>query len=323
MKMTTKKNKAAGIVFCILLTLALAVSGSVLPAAALAADTGHVTAVYKIDGVDTQEMDFDLYKVGSIDKGEFKLDAPYSDSGVGMDFSGKPPKDDIMASANTLFTYITANSLNDRIETQVSPDANGNIAMDLEKDCLYLIATDKEITKGDRTYSARPMFIWYSEGNDDPVTIKPTQTQKPHEGVPVEYTVVKHWSGDSATSRPGSVQIELYEDGQLQETVTLNTGNDWSYSWTDEDGEGKWTCVEKNVPSGYSSKVTTAEEGTQLIVTNTTKGNPPNNPTKPDKPGNPSKPRTGDPTTLRWSLIAMGLSGIALIIAGARRRREN
>ena len=167
------------------------------------------------------------------------------------------------------------------------------------------------------------MFIWYIANDDNVATIKPAKTQKPHEGVPAEYTVVKHWSGDSATSRPKSIEVELYQDGNLEETVTLSADNDWSYSWTDEDGEGKWTCVEKNVPTGYKSSVTTAEEGTKFIVTNKTTPNNPNNPNEPSKPNNPSKPRTGDPTTLRWSLLAMGISGIALIIAGLKRRRED
>lgn len=316
---TTKRRKSIKTVVSFLTALALIISGFAWSSIAMAADTGHVTAKYSIDGVDTQGVQFDLYKVGTVVNNEFKLDDPYSGAGVDMDFSKETSDVDMMTSASTLYDYIKANNLGPA-EQQRHPDENGEMSFELEKRVLYLVASDDQLTQGNDIYTARPMFIWFIENDDNAVTIKPAKTQKPHDVVPVDYTVVKHWSGDSATSRPESIQVELYEDGALQETVTLNADNDWSYSWTDDDGEGKWTCVEKNVPKGYKCTVKTAEGGTEFIVTNKTTNNPPNNPTKPDKP---NKPRTGDPTTLRWAVVAMGLSGLGLLVAGFRRKRED
>lgn len=311
----TKTRKIMKKWLSILAALAIAVSGlAAVPA--MAADTGHVSAVYKVDGANVQNMHFKLYKVGTVDSGEFKLDAPYDGAKVSMDFSGDTASDDMMASSSTLYSYMQSQGLDSGYEQQANPGADGEMSFETEKRVLYLLATDDEVSSGSDTYSARPMFIWFIENDDNSVTIKPMKTTKPNVPIPEEYTVVKHWSGDSASSRPDSVEVEIYENGKLQETVTLSSDNDWTYSWTDDDGEGKWTCVEKNVPTGYTSSVTEAEDGAKIIVTNK---RPPHEPTTP---GNPNKPRTGDPTTLRWSLVAMGISGIVLILAAFRRRRE-
>lgn len=316
---TTKRRKSIKTVVSFLTALALIVSGFAWSSIAMAADTVHMTAQFKVDGGNTAGTEFTLYKVGTVVDNEFKLDEPYSAAGVDMDFSKDTSEADMMSSAQTLYDYIKAHGLKGEEQT-ATLDSDGEMVFEVEDYVLYLLASDDEVKIGEKTYSAMPMYMWHIHGDDSVVTVKPKETTKPHDVVPVDYTVVKHWSGDSATSRPESIQVELYEDGALQETVTLNADNDWSYSWTDDDGEGKWTCVEKNVPKGYKCTVKTAEGGTEFIVTNKTTNNPPNNPTKPDKP---NKPRTGDPTTLRWAVVAMGLSGLGLLVAGFRRKRED
>lgn len=311
MKKDTMTRKIVKTGASLLMALALAASGILAAAPANAGDTASMTATFKQTDFSTQNMEFHIYKVGTVVNGVFKLDPPYSASGIKTDFTKETDSKDMMDSAATLYSYIKTHDLDSEYEQKNNPDANGNMSFSVEKRVLYLLASDSKETVGNTTYWAQPSYMWYIEGGKNKLTVKPdSETKLPP--TPVDYTVVKHWSGDTAKTRPESIEIDLYEDEKHKETVTLDSDNDWTYTWTDKDGKGEWTCYEKNVPKGYKVSLKEAENGTKLIVTNT----------KQNKPTPPSKVRTGDPTTMRWSIIAMAVSGIVLLIAGLRRRRE-
>ena len=70
------------------------------------------------------------------------------------------------------------------------------------------------------------------------------------------FTVSKTWE-DSKESHDG-VEVELYRGGTLYDTVTLNAGNSWKYSWSelplyDSENSGYWkyTVKEKTALAGY------------------------------------------------------------------------
>ncbi|MEG2253867.1 MAG: Cna B-type domain-containing protein, partial [Vagococcus sp.] len=70
----------------------------------------------------------------------------------------------------------------------------------------------------------------------------------------------KTWSGDTATDRPGSIEVQLLRNGNNYKTQTVTSANDWSYTFKDlpkDDGAGNdytYTVKEANVPSGYESE---------------------------------------------------------------------
>jgi hypothetical protein len=80
--------------------------------------------------------------------------------------------------------------------------------------------------------------------------------------------------------------------------------------------------VEQNVPTGYT--VTTVQEGTTFVVTNTY--TPPASPTPPDTPGNtPTNTPPGTPNSntklpqtgqLWWPVTIMALLGLTLFVLG-------
>ena len=204
-------------------------------------------------------------------------------------------------------------------------------------------------------FIANPIFMTVGGGTADEADLKSTETEQTgdiHHTVNTgNLEVTKHWTGDSQETRPASIEVELYEDNEFRETVTLNASNNWTYTWEDNDGEGSWTFVEK-VPEGYSYTVLSTSDGAKdlWIITNTARkdgddddfdvdkhdstitaddDNPNGDDSKAKKKKKTKKTivrgssvRTGDPTSFRWAIIAMALSGFALIVVAVRRKRE-
>lgn len=82
------------------------------------------------------------------------------------------------------------------------------------------------------------------------------------------FTVTKNWV-DNGTNRPSSVDVQLYKDGVVEgNVVTLNSANNWTYTWTnldkyDNDQLITYTVDEPTVPTGYTKTVSGS------IITNT------------------------------------------------------
>ena len=117
-----------------------------------------------------------------------------------------------------------------------------------------------------------------------------TNDDKPEEPGPepstVDVTVKKEWKLDDGGTRPDSVTVELLKDGEVDQTVTLNEANGWSYIWSGLSADYTWTVQEVNVPEGFTSTITQA--GNVFVITNDD---------KPEEPG--LDPSTVDLTVIK------------------------
>ncbi len=86
----------------------------------------------------------------------------------------------------------------------------------------------------------------------------------------VNLSVRKVWAGDEAASRPASVTMVLYRDGEEYDRVELTAETNWRHSWNSLERAAEWTLEEADVPAGYTSAVT--QEGVTFTVTNTYSG---------------------------------------------------
>ena len=103
--------------------------------------------------------------------------------------------------------------------------------------------------------------------------------------------VNKVWANDDSSTRPSSVQMQLYQNGEVYgDAVTLSETNDWSYTWTGLDPDQKYTVAEVNVPDGYESSV--KNENNVWTVTNTKKGTDTPSDATTNTPGSPSNTTT-------------------------------
>lgn len=122
---------------------------------------------------------------------------------------------------------------------------------------------------------------------------------------PLDITVKKVWSGDDLKQRPDSVTVTLYNGDVAYDTVRLNAGNNWSYSWKDPNVYGNWQFVETNIPKGYVPSYR-ANNGV-VTITNTR-----------------SLIQTGQ---LNWPIWVLGGAGLSLVALGGtmlvRKKKQN
>ena len=118
-------------------------------------------------------------------------------------------------------------------------------------------------------------------------------------------TVMKEWIGDTAETRPASIQVQLMLDGKpLGNPVTLSALNGWKHTYTGLDAKGPYTIVELTVAEGYLSTVEEGEENT-FVITNSYIELP--------------LPPTGD--TAHPTLYLLALVGSAALLMLLRKRR--
>lgn len=134
-----------------------------------------------------------------------------------------------------------------------------------------------------------------------------------YETVPLSsaLTVNKVWNDKGYESyRPSGVTVDLLKDGAVDQTVTLDASNSWSYAWTGLDSDSTWSVAESNVPSGYTASV--KHEENAYTITNsygTDVG-----PNIPDNAVPLSAPQTG---LVQWPIPVLLSVGALLIVAGA------
>lgn len=66
------------------------------------------------------------------------------------------------------------------------------------------------------------------------------------------FTVIKKWEGDNASDRPGSITVQLKQDGEpYGDPVQLTATNDWSHMWLNLPKGFTYTVEEVEIPDGY------------------------------------------------------------------------
>lgn len=89
-------------------------------------------------------------------------------------------------------------------------------------------------------------YVLTAAGTGDPEDPDGTET------VRAGFRVVKNWQGDTESDRPGSLLVQLYQDGTAYgDPVELNEANGWQYIWTELPEGFAYTAGEVEVPDGY------------------------------------------------------------------------
>lgn len=112
----------------------------------------------------------------------------------------------------------------------------------------------------DVTYSTADNITWITNHMDY------TPPQDPD---PIDLTVRKVWSGDEnhLQTRPGSVNVTLYDGNTAIYIATLSADNNWTFTWNNLDGNGNWSVVETGIPKGYVPSYQAS--GDTVTITNT------------------------------------------------------
>lgn len=264
-----KNERAAALksvvpVLCIFALLAAVFAGSVGRAVRAAADTAEVsgnsiTIYSKVDADPVEGMAYNIYKVGERVGGSFELYGDFAEFPVSLD---ELFVSSAMDAANTLEVYARVNNI--APAASAVSDAEGKAFADGLADGVYLISGDG-MTADHKVYSPSPALVEIA-GEDVEVYAKIGVEDEPYP-VQVTYKVIKLWQNETDESaRPAEIEVELYKNGELYDTVTLDEGNEWEYEWEGLEDE-EWTVVEKVVPENYT--VIYREEGGEFAIINT------------------------------------------------------
>lgn len=109
-------------------------------------------------------------------------------------------------------------------------------------------------------------------------------------------SIQKQWNDGGYANRPASVVFEIYCDGELMETVTLSSSNNWYHEWQNL-GAHDYTVREIGIADGYSSSISVYQKpGTHDFVYTcvNSRGGGDNPPPPPDNPP-PDNPPPDNP----------------------------
>ncbi len=303
------------------LCLLICISG--LTQTVLAANGNAPTKKLPLDTICSLTLEFpcgglpvELYQVASVDS-----DVNYTAVG-GFETILKKLNQDLEPKATAGEWKTLATTLNSELPgSGIEPVREGKTQLDGGKAVvkfsdlppgLYLIKPQKTYyDKAERTtYTTEPRLVclpnWMEAGEAytwltdvyanfrEKVTAEsdtpgPDPGPPPEKPKPTSVSVSKVWldeAGRPLSDHPASIQVELWGNGKLHETVTLSQENGWSHIWTDLDAKSEWTVREVGV-SGYQVSVST-NNGKNYKITNT-------RPVDPKDPDDPDDNTPDDP----------------------------
>ncbi len=306
--------------------LALLLLATLLPMQAYAAgpiDTdadASLTVTYRYGSTVLPGVQFDAYRVADVSfDTQFTLTGDFRDYPVSVDGLDAAGWNEL---AVTLKGYVQADSLT--AFATGTTDENGTLRFS-GKPGLYLII-GKGIVLGEYSYTCAPFIACLPDMDTEnnawnyDVTANPKAARDkdfdPTEDTAITRKVLKVWEDHGYTDEiPQEIEVTLFCDGEVYDTVSLSKENNWRYTWDTLERGHDWTLTEETV-EGYTVKIT--QEGQTFVVTNTNRKAPATStPTSGGK-----LPQTG---VLWWPVPILLMLGLVFVGIGLydRKRKEN
>ena len=290
---------------------------------AAAADDKTITLICRQDETVLSGMEWSLYRVGVRDGSAVQFVPALS--GYSIDL-GDLSSESVDAAAKTIEGYVIAAGVSPL--AQGSTDTAGELAFGGLDNGLYL-AAGRNLQVGNTCYVPSTLLI---EVNNTDASLDYDAYPKFYytdvSGQQKMYTVKKVWidNDDQAQKRPADLTIDLYKGGVLSDTVILNAGNSWEYTWSAEDDGTEWRVVEREVPAEYT--VVIDYNSSQFLIKNsynppettTTAGTTVTTVTTSEPPVTTTAPKLVQTGQLWWPVLPLSLGGVILIGAGISMR---
>lgn len=234
---------AALILFVMLSTGATAISSD-----------GMITIDYTYNNDPLYDVSFRVYQVAALgDDGIYTLTSEFQD--FELDFYSLESTSYWIEVKNNLENYIDYQMITPRYEF-VTDDAGAYDLEDLQLGLYYIVADF--IDDGSYAYYSEPIMIFVGQFDEDEnkwlyeFTVKPKVSMISLDEIPQTITVNKTWQNiDSALLKPDYIEVQLYCNGVVVDTVTLNESNLWSYTWYNIDTDQTWAVIEKTTLSDF------------------------------------------------------------------------
>ena len=272
---------------------------------------------YQCDGVAFSGQSVNLYKIADVSaNAKYTLAPSFAASGVIL--NGVRSNGEWNVILSTLESYILANSIVP-LMTEITNDS-GEVRFAGLMPGLYMVSSVSG-TQDNLTYSfGSALTALPGLGTDGDWQYWISIAAKPEVLPPIvpdeniQFKIVKLWKGDEGrTDRPSRIEVEIFRDGIIFETVVLSESNHWSYDWTAKNDGARWKVTERNIPKGYM--MTLEERGTTFVLTNSLIQDESKIPPIVNS-------QTGDTSNILLYTVLMFLSGSILIILGTKRKRN-
>ena len=288
---------------------------------ASAAGDKSVTLICRQDETILSGMEWALYRIGTRSGSEVQFREELSEYKMDL---GDLSAETVDKAAKTIESYVTAAGL--APVGSGKTDTNGEIVFGSLDNGLYL-ASGKILRVDDTVYYPSALLLEVNNADTGlSYDAYPKFYYTDISGQSKAYTVKKVWVDDdnAAQQRPVSVTVDLFQNGTLYDTVTLNEENSWEHRWEALDSEANWLVSEREVPAHY--EVMIDRNQTQFLIRNTfvpdvtTTAPPPETTTATTVTTPPSKlVQTGQ---LWWPVLPLSLGGVVLIGAGIKMRKK-
>ncbi len=187
------------------------------------------------------------------------------------------------------FTLFADEALETKLGDEVFSDENGALMLPIEAAGIYYLS---ETTTPDGYHSNANVYVVTAEekvlvknaGTSDAFTevqmhiriagLTGTTNNQIDYTYNIENTAIKSvvvnveklWDDGNYHARPEAVEVTLYRDDEVYETVTLNEANNWRYTWEELTDEYDWSVDEATVPTEYSKSL--ERDGDDWTITN-------------------------------------------------------
>lgn len=236
-----------------------------------AAKNGSITIIDKTyEGKLLENINVKLYKVADFtdnSRSEIVMKDAFKD--FELDIDKLVSSDALEESARLCESFIREHSIKP-LATTVT-DKNGKAVFSDINDGIYLII-QSQANSDKYTVTSVPFYVQVpfvdKDGNANyQVTTYPKNEVVYPEDMD-ELSVIKIWKDNNNKDkmRPDYIEVGLYGNGQLKETVVLSNLNNWSYTWKDLSKDVVWNVKEIRVPDNY--RMTSERNQNHITITN-------------------------------------------------------
>lgn len=294
--------------FCIVLLFCVLVEPIYVFSAEINSDKKcSLTLTYSKNNIAFSDLEISIYRVADCN---FCKIGPFDKYSVNItNIKSQTEWNDI---ASTFSGFVQSEKI--KPYKKARTDTNGKVVFKGIDVGLYLIY-GVVAEQGNKTYTFFDSMVYLPTKSSDKfiydVSVKPkskeiTKNEK-------SYSILKLWKDDNDSNRPKSVTVDILKNGDVVETIVLDSSNNWKYTFKITDVKSKWSVMEKNIPSDYT--VTVTEKDTSFVIINTKK--------EQNKPS-ANVPQTGDTAPIELYILLFCISGLLLIVLGfGLRRKEN
>ena len=236
-----------------------------------AAKNGSITIIDKTyEGKLLENINVKLYKVADFtdnSRSEIVMKDAFKD--FELDIDKLVSSDALEESARLCESFIREHSIKP-LATNIT-DENGKAVFSDISDGIYLVM-QSQVNSDEYTVTSVPFYVQVpfvdKNGNVNyQVTTYPKNEVVYPEDMD-ELSVIKIWKDNNNKDkmRPDYIEVGLYGNGQLKETVVLNNLNNWSYTWSDLSKDVVWNVEEIKVPDNY--RMTSERNQNHITITN-------------------------------------------------------